>query len=314
VDFARRAAALYDPHIRYARNHASVAIWATSDEEDLENYAEVTKHLQPRLFLLDPQHRAVVRSTGRYGDGHIYYCWYEGSVWQYTKMAEPFVSELGATALPNYESLMKFLPDAWPIKDHEEEWVFHKLQIPEAMRAWGEPGNRTLEQYIPITQNYVARLFQIALERARRMKYDTGGILHFHAIDIWPSVTMAAVDFYRVPTKVFYTVQRSFAPVAANFEYDRGVWHPGEEFRCGLWVINDDWREIPGAEVRWHIADQKGATVLEGTFPAAMTADSARKLGDITGRFNQPGGYSLIAELTDQGRRISENVFEFEVN
>ncbi len=313
VDFARRAAALYDPHIRYARNHASVAIWATSDEEDLENYAEVTKHLQPRLFLLDPQHRAVVRSTGRYGDGHIYHGWYEGSIWQYTKMAEPFVSELGATALPNYESLIKFLPNAWPIKDHEEEWVFHKLQIPEAMHAWGEPGDKTLEQYIPITQNYVARLFQIALERARRMKYETGGILHFHAIDIWPSVTMAAVDFYRVPTKVFYTVQRSFAPVAANFEYDRDVWHTGEEFHCGLWVINDDWREIPGAVVRWHIADRNGATVLQGTLPAAMTADSAHKIGDIGGPLPLPGSYSLIAEVSDRGRRISENVFEFEV-
>jgi hypothetical protein len=145
------------------------------------------------------------------------------------------------------------------------------------------------------------------------MKYETGGILHFHAIDIWPSVTMAAVDFYRVPTKAFYTVQRSFAPVAANFEYDRDVWHPDEEFHCGLWVINDDWREIPGAVVRWRITDKKGATILEGIFNAAMTADSARKLGDINAQLNQPGSYSLVAEVTDRGRRISENVFEFEV-
>jgi len=314
VDFARRAAALYDPHIRYVRNHPSVAIWATCDEEDLENYAEITKHLQPRLFLLDPQHRAVVRSTGRYGDGHIYHGWYEGSIWEYTKMSEPFVSELGATALPNYESLIKFLPNAWPIKDHEEEWIFHKLQIPEAMRAWGDPDGKTLQEYIPITQNYVARLFQLALERARRLKYDTGGILHFHAIDIWPSVTMAAIDFYRVPTKTFYTVQRSFAPVAANFEYDRDRWRPGEEFRCGLWVINDEWREIPDAEVHWRVVNSSGGTAFEGGFPAAMAADSARKLGDVTGRISQAGDYRLIATVQDaHGKQISENIFEFEV-
>jgi beta-mannosidase len=312
IDFARRAAALYDPHIRYVRNHPSVAIWATSDEEDLQNYTEITKHLQPRLFLLDPQHRAVVRSTGRYGDGHIYHGWYEGSIWQYTKMSEPFVSELGATALPNYESLIKFLPNAWPIKDHEEEWVFHKLQIPEATHAWGDPTGKSLQEYIPITQNYVARLFQLSLERARRLKYETGGILHFHAIDIWPSVTMAAIDFYRVPTKVFYTVQRSFAPVAANFEYDRDQWRSGEEFRCGLWVINDEWREIPGAEVRWRVVDSAGRTALEGTFPGAMAADSARKLGDVTGRLSRAGDYKLIASVQDaQGKPISENIFEF---
>jgi len=182
------------------------------------------------------------------------------------------------------------------------------------MRAWGDPTGKSLQEYIPITQNYAARLFQIALERARRLKYETGGILHFHAIDIWPSVTMAAIDFYRVPTKVFYTVQRSFAPVAANFEYDRDSWRTGEEFRCGLWVINDEWREIPEAEVRWRVVDPAGRTAFQGAFPAAMAADSARKLGDVTGRLPGAGDYKLIASVQDsQGKQISENIYEFTV-
>jgi hypothetical protein len=111
-----------------------------------------------------------------------------------------------------------------------------RLQIPEAMRAWGEPGTMTLQAYIPQTQAYVARLFQIALERMRRRKSSgAGGVLHFHAIDIWPSVTMAAIDFDRVPTKVYDTVRRSFEPVAALFDYDRDRWKPGESFAapCG---------------------------------------------------------------------------------
>ena len=107
-------------------------------------------------------------------------------------------------------------------REHAEDWFFRRLQITEAMRAWGEPGDLSLKEYIPRTQAYVSRLFQIALERSRRLKYNpAGGICHFHAIDIWPSVTMSAIDFDRVPTKVFYTVQRSFAPVCASLEYDR---------------------------------------------------------------------------------------------
>jgi hypothetical protein len=70
--FAQRAAELYDNHIRYVRNHPSIAIWATSDEEDLENYRELTKHLASRPAFLDPQRRPVVRSTGRYGDAHVF--------------------------------------------------------------------------------------------------------------------------------------------------------------------------------------------------------------------------------------------------
>ena len=161
-----RAAELYDNHIRYARNHAAVAVWATSDEEDLENYRVLTKHLAPRLFAVDPQRRAVVRSTGCYGDARVYPGWYGGSIWEYARMKEEFVSELGATSLPNYETLIRFLPIRWPSKDHAGEWVFRKLQIPEAMRAWGEPGGMSLPEYIPRTQDYVAGLFQLALDRA----------------------------------------------------------------------------------------------------------------------------------------------------
>ena len=198
-EFALHAARLYDAHIRMVRNHPSVAIWATSDEEDLENYRVLTKHLAPRLFVSDQERRAVVRSTGRYGDGHIYYGWYGGDIWQYTTTEEQFISELGATALPNYETLIQFLPNHWPIEDHKEEWVFRKLQITEAMRAWGLPEGKSLKEYIPQTQAYVARLHQLAIERMRRRKYEAGGILHFHAIDFWPSVTMAALDYFRNP-------------------------------------------------------------------------------------------------------------------
>lgn len=317
-DFSLKAARLYDPLIRYVRNHPSVAIWATSDEESLENYRDLTKHLEPRLYALDPQRRPVIRSTGRYGDGHIYYGWYDGSIWQYTKMTEKFVSELGATALPNYESLVKFLPDAWPIRDHRDEWIFRKLQIPEAMRAWGRPGNLTLQEYIPQTQAYVARLFQLAIERMRRLKYQpAGGILHFHAIDIWPSVTMAAIDFYRQPTKAFHTVQRSFQMVLPSLEYDRDTWKAGEKVRAGLWLINDHWYDIPGVSVAWEVRDASGKTAVAGTAAAKLdlAADSSVKLTDLTYSPPGRGAYSLWARISDgSGRLISENVYEFRVN
>jgi len=317
-DFSLKAARLYDPLIRYVRNHPSVALWATSDEESLENYRDLTKHLEPRLYALDPQRRPVVRSTGRYGDGHVYYGWYEGSIWQYTKMTEKFVSELGATALPNYDSLVKFLPDAWPIRNHREEWIFHKLQIPEAMRAWGKPGDLTLKEYIPQTQAYVARLFQLAIERMRRLKYEpAGGILHFHAIDIWPSVTMAAIDFYRQPTKAFYTVQRSFQMVLPSLEYDRDTWKAGEKVRAGLWLINDHWYEIPGVTVSWEVRDAAGKTTGAGTAAAKidLAADSSIRLTDLACTPPGPGDYSLWARIVgSNGRLISENVYEFRVN
>jgi beta-mannosidase len=315
--FSLKAARLYDPLIRYVRNHASVALWATSDEESLENYRDLTKHLEPRLYALDPQRRLVQRSTGRYGDGHIYEGWYGGTIWAYAQTNEKFISELGATALPNYDSVMKFLPNHWPIKDHEEEWIFRKLQIPEAMRAWGSPDGMTLQEYIPQTQDYVARLFQLAIERMRRIKYNpSGGILHFHAIDLWPSVTMAAVDFYRQPTKAYFTVQRSFQMVLPSFAYDRDTWQTDDEVKTELWLVNDHWFAVPNATVSWRVETATKQIVESGSAPKKVTlaADSSIKLIDVSFKVAAPGKYSLWAKVVDErGQMISENNYEFTV-
>jgi beta-mannosidase len=312
--FSLRAAKLYDAHIRYVRHHPSVAIWAASDEEDLENYRDLTKHLAARPALLDPQRRAVIRSTGRYGDSHVYYGWYGGSIWQYTSLEDVFVSELGATALPNYESLQRFLPGKWPIREHVEDWVFHKLQIPEAMRAWGEPGGLRLEEYIARTQRYVALLHQLAIERMRRNKSRTGGILHFHAVDIWPSVTMAAIDFFRTPTKAYEAVRRSFQPVVASVEFERNVWRSGDRIQLPLWLVNDTWDRVCPAEVRWELRDEAGSRKESGTVPGCVAADGSARLGEIGWRAAEAGEYLLVLAVQGSGgETISENRVELAV-
>lgn len=314
--FSLRAAQLYDPLIRYARNHACVASWTTCDEESLENYRDLTKHLAPRPALLDPQRRPIVRSTGRYGDAHVYHGWYDGSVWDYTNMTEAFVSELGATCLPNYQTLIEFMPDAWPFTAYPQEWFFRRLQIPEALRAWGDPGQLSMQAYIPRTQAYVSRLFQIALERSRRLKYNpAGGICHFHALDIWPSVTMAAIDFDRHPTQVFYTVQRSFAPVCASLEYHRDHWKAGERFTCAVWAINDEWEAVPDATIQWQIIDSATNQCAAGKWAVSLAPDSVAKIGVAEWSATGRGTHELHAQVLDPaGRRISENIFSFNVD
>jgi len=88
---------------RYARNHPCIASWTTCDEKVWKTIVTSPKHLAPRPALLDPQRRAIVRSTaGR--DAHVYHVG-TAAPCGISKMTEPFVSELGATCLPNYETL-----------------------------------------------------------------------------------------------------------------------------------------------------------------------------------------------------------------
>jgi hypothetical protein len=147
----------------------------------------------------------------------------------------------------------------------------------------------------------------------RRKAEGAGGILHFHAIDIWPSVTMAAIDFNRVPTKTYDTVRRSFEPVAALFEYDRDRWKPGETVRCKLWAVNDRWDAVPGVSLRWQVTGP-GAGLPQGSTPVSLAADSVAQVTQVEFAAAEPGAYQLRAGIVDaQGRTISENIFEFEV-
>ena len=312
-EFSPRAAALFDGHIRMVRNHASVAAWCGSDEEDFENYLDLAKHVAARPPLLDPQDRYVQRSTSRWGDQHLYYGWYGGSIWEYARMTAPLVTELGATALPAKESLDRFLKDKWPITAHAELWHYHRLQLPEAGAAWGDlSGRQTPEQLIEKSQRYAARLFQIALERARRNKADgAAGIFHFFAIDFWPSITMAAVDFYRVPTRVHAQVARSFEPVLASLEFDRDEWKTGETVRVNIWAINDRHTPVENAEILWRFEDSAGRTLARGRIPHTFGADSAQRVGAAEWKADGAGNYRLMAEVLAAGKKISENLFEF---
>ncbi|HEY3443824.1 MAG TPA: glycoside hydrolase family 2 TIM barrel-domain containing protein [Paludibaculum sp.] len=314
TDFSRHAAGLFDNHIRMVRNHASIAVWSPSDEESLENYRDLTKHLYARPKLLDPQDRWVQRSTGRWGDSHIYHGWYDGSIWDYTHMDENLVTELGATSLPAKESLDKFLPGKWPIPAFADDWTYHRLQVPEARTAWGDLDKQSPEQLIAKSQNYAARLFQISLERTRRRKAEgAGGIFHFFAIDFWPSVTMAAIDFYRVPTKVAEVVRRSFEPVAALFEYDRAEWRSGETVKVGLWAVNDTYTAYPAAQLNWRVENAGGQVQGKGSFARAIAVDSSVQAGTAEWRAGGAGEYRMVVEVVSGGKRISENIYEFRV-
>jgi len=313
-EFALHAAQLYDPLIKAVRNHPCVAIWSTSDEESLVNYQVLTKHLEARPYFCDPQRRPVVRSTGRYGDSHLYNGWYGGSFWDYRHLKDPFISETGAQAIPNYASLSKFLGDAWPLKEHLEEWRFRRFQQEPAFRSWGDPEGWSLQDYIAHSQEYQARYTQVCLEAARRRKYQAGGILHFFAIDIWPSVTKSAIDFYRVPKKSYFVVCRSFSPVLASIDFDRYEWQQGQPVACGLWVVNDLWENFPQARLTWRILDDQGKVLLQKELVVDVPADSAQEVARVEWLPPGSGGYALTTLLTSaEGQVLSQNSYEFAV-
>jgi hypothetical protein len=125
---------------------------------------------------------------------------------------------------------------------------------------------------------------------------------------------MAAIDFDRLPTQVFYTVQRSFAPVCASLEYDRDKWKSGERFGCGIWAINDKWEPVPDATIQWRIIDSGTNQCASGQWPVSMAPDSVAKLGSAEWTTTGTGPHELHAQVRDHsGQLVSENIFRFDV-
>jgi hypothetical protein len=102
--------------------------------------------------------------------------------------------------------------------------------------------------------------------------------------------------------------------VLASLEYDRDVWSVGEDFHCGLWIINDHWYSMPGARIKWKIVDISGAAATSGELSVNIAEDSSVKLDELRWKAARAGKYELRAEVFSQeGKRLSENLYEFEV-
>jgi beta-mannosidase len=144
-------------------------------------------------------------------------------------------------------------------------------------------------------------------------KYDSGGILHFHAIDFWPSVTMAALDYYREPTQSYGAVKRAFQLVLPSLEFDRDRWTLGETVRCALWLVNDHWHALPGSRVSWRWTDAGGAVLAEGERPVEIAIDSSQRLEDLAWAPPGPGRYELVAEVVAGDGIRYDNGYRFTV-
>jgi len=178
--FARARASLYgSAHPLRPQPTRAVASGATIVDEDLK-LRRSPKHLQAALFLRRPQqHAAVVRSTGAHGRRpSIFRAVMRGSVWPTaTNKWRSLRFPTGArTALAELRIADQVSPHAWAHQDLKESGSSNNCQYPQPCSPWGDPGARTLEQYIPITQKFVAVTTAVPdrSRSARRMKYETG--------------------------------------------------------------------------------------------------------------------------------------------
>jgi beta-mannosidase len=211
----------------------------------------------------------------------------------------PFITEYGAQAFPNLESLQKFAANPWPVP-----WDLlkkaHRCQ-PMFFAKWFNLSKfTTINELIEATQEYQAELLKFYNELWRINRYKpNGGALMFQFNDCFPGITWSIIDYWRTPKKGYFATQLSFEPVYVMADWPKKYYKPNHGFKTKIYVVNDLHALILDAKVRWEIVNQDKAVITSGDYKCRLEEDSIQTLGEIQFQFppDSRGLYELILTL-----------------
>lgn len=318
--------------IHRLRHFPCILLWCGGNETFLgaQYLHPEDEYMGAELFLqkyrdlcarLDPQRRYWCNSPsgGNYpndptqGDTHSYtHDWYVPGIF-----TPQFVSESNRTVIPSLSSMKKMLPsdELWP-EGFQDVWTQkHRAFLPETWKKWMVPASGT--EYGMIQNYYDAEnpeqmiykfgaaardAIRFAVENCRRGKKNTttgepfacNGFMLWKLNDSWPSIYCAAIDYYLMPTMVYYTLKEAYQPVLLSFDGVENKDH------ITLWGVNDSSEAIQG-EVRLTVQElETGRMVNTAVLPVFLPAhDSVCFTNlDFLGQLRRT--WTLSAELLDQ--------------
>lgn len=231
-DLVRRAVIQTRSMIQQLYNHPSIFLWCFGSEPGRKNFEKIGMALVREARGEDGQriiHQANAFPENwdyeeweyRYGwsiDNHLYYGWYPRTYWPTLWQLErekrshiALVSEYGAQALPEAESLRQFIPseDLWPVR--LKRYNFHGFQD-EQQFNWIAKAE-TLEELVRSSQAYQALVLKYHTEFYRRHKYrPCNGAIQFMFRDCWPAITWSVIDYYGTRKEGFEALKKPFGP------------------------------------------------------------------------------------------------------
>jgi beta-mannosidase len=324
-------------------NHPSVVVWCMHNEPGLQPLPARSrgKWIARTLFslllynwerdVLDTRlkksvqeldgSRVVVRSAGEWRvpllrkgtDSHLYYGWYRkedpSEVLDGLRKTLGFVSEFGAQSFPNYESSVQFMSPELSDLDWKHLEERHSLQR-QMMNRWIDLNSFTrLEDLIQASQEYQIAVNSSYIDYLRYAKYrPTGGVLAFSLHDPNPAIQWSVVDYWRVPKRSYYHMQRAFHPQYVFTLLKSGDYSVGEEIAVPVYVVNDSPRSYPEVVVSAEIVDADGRKTTSASFPSALAADCETELVRLLHfRFGEAGRRTLRLRL-----EYDDEVFENE--
>jgi len=296
--------------VDFLYNHPSIYIWSMHNEPPWNSdwmkwkYPDYNPEQNQRLDNIlydtvsayDTYHLSKKLSSNL---EHPWFGWYSGRYQDFVKPSKvPVITEYGAQAIPNFESLKKFVPNKYlhpKGKKAKKHWEYHNFQF-----NWNEKNGvkfkKSTKAFIADSQKYQADLLKFATEMLRVQKYDkTTAVFQFMFNEGWPSMNWGIVDYYRETKLGYHALEKAFAPVII-------VAQQNKDNTLEFFVVND---------LDTALKDVKASIVVDGKsydYPLEVARDSLRKFA--TSSVSKETKIELKLSTKD-GKTITSNQYTF---
>lgn len=336
--------------VKHLFNHPSIGVWCmhnepmhVTDTKNIKvfdvlwsvfnalfygwNREVLDEKLKERTLSIDTS-RFVTKCSGMRGvfrepgDEHFYFGWYPPFyrirnfefVRKYMRRSLKFITEFGAQSFPNLESSKKFMDEDIKKVDWKHLEARHHYQ-PSMMRMWVKHKDYgSLEDFIKATQQHQINVNQYHIDRLRFHKYKpVGGITPFMFIDSNPCIQWSLVDYWRVPKKSYYSMQKCMNPQYAFTLLEKDVYKPGKLVSVPLFTVNDQYERFEDAKVKLDISDPDGDNVASKEYTTILRPDAeAEMIDNFSFKAEKPGIYNILITLDYGGKKL-ENPYTIEV-
>jgi beta-mannosidase len=288
--------------VRTLRNHPSVVLWCGGNEFIPRANRHIIEIMRDAVAKNDGT-RPFKPASPSQDESHNWRVWHGwANTRDYEQDSALFLGEFGLQAVPNIETLTRFLPDEAMFPPNEW-WDYHNAER-EKLWRYADPilaaqqelqveaqHEITLEQFVAASQEAQLRGLQIAIEYARRNKPRVSGCAFWQWNEPWYSICWSVLDYARTPKRAYSKIKELYNPVLVSFAYPHRKRAVGEIVSGQVWLINDTLHELHGTLSAWH----NDAPIL--TLDVSLAPNDARVLPDISMPHDTPVLHDLDLQL-----------------
>ncbi len=292
-------------------NHPSIVFWCCHNEPG-EQIETLDKYLYQAVVEEDSTR--IVRLASNYEE-HAYEGWYWGTVDDYISTPRgPLVTEFGAQALPNYNSLKKILSTNDIKNLNWDKWEYHNFQYEQTFNVAGIRLGKNINEFITSSQKYQAKLIEKAVDYYRRKKWNgITGIFQFMFVDGWESISWSVIDYFGKKKPGYYALQHVFRPIYVSINLKKKRYQVGEELFLELWIINDLYVQHKNSKIIIYLNSKKLITIGNIT----IKEDSVFYLSSNETKVKIPNAKNLselkVIVVNSAGKVLTKNKAEIKV-